>query len=123
MPNTPHLDVIRWRLAAGQPRFAACDLCAALAISNPARTLRRHCSGRPRYGRVVTAQGPQHLRLLDLPDVRRLLAGYPGPVAAACRRWLDVDLPRQLVLADRFAQLAAQCLWQREQVLNGITVG
>lgn len=73
--------------------FSSTDLCDILGYVNPHKILSRCCDSPPRYFRVLTAGGPQNLRMIGLGDVRNLLLNYSRkPVAQELWDWIGNEL-------------------------------
>lgn len=77
----------------GYPMFSATDLCDILGYVNPHKILSRCCDSTPEYIRVMTAGGPQNLRMIGRGDIESLLLNYSRKTEArALWRWFRTEV-------------------------------
>ena len=72
---------------AEKPLFVAKDVALALGYKEPEVAVRTHCKGGANYTPLSTKGGQQEIRVIDEPDVYRLIFGSkPQRPGAGLRR-------------------------------------
>ena len=85
--------IVRAIVMNGVPMFSSTDLCDVLGYVNPHKILSRCCDSSPEYVRVMTAGGPQSLRMIGRNDIENLLLNYSRkPEAKTLWRWFENEV-------------------------------
>lgn len=71
-----------------QPWFVGKDVAEALGYADSNKAVRDHCKGEPKRLPLETAGGLQEVRLIDEPDVYRLIMSSRLPAAERFERWV-----------------------------------
>ena len=75
----------------GQEWFIAKDVCDILGYVNSSDALNRHCKGIVKYYPITTAGGIQNVRIINEPDLYRLVLHSKMPGAEEFQTWLYED--------------------------------
>ncbi|MCP5197317.1 MAG: hypothetical protein H6974_11100 [Gammaproteobacteria bacterium] len=70
------------------PWFVAKDVAETLGYKDPTTAIRHHCKGVLKLHPLLTAGGPQELRIIDQPDTFRLIVGSTLPEAERFEKWV-----------------------------------
>ncbi len=73
---------------ADNPLFVAKDVAVALGHENPERAVRKFCKGGPKWSPLATNGGKQEIRVIDEPDVYRLIFGSKLESAKRFQDWV-----------------------------------
>lgn len=101
LPNSAHssggASMLRFRFESisvraveidGAPWFAAKDIAEALGYANAADAISKHCKGVAKRYPLQTAGGLQEVRIINEPDLFRLVANSRLPEAESFERWI-----------------------------------
>lgn len=72
----------------GRVVFAAYDVAALLGYKDPKEAIDRHCKMPSVYQKLQTSGGPQNFRLIQEPDLYRLIFGSTLPSAQKFEEWV-----------------------------------
>ena len=72
----------------GNPWFVGRDVALALGYSNASDAMNRHCKGIVKRYTLQTAGGTQEIRIINEPDLYRLVAGSKLPGAVKFEAWI-----------------------------------
>src|ERR1700693_495310 len=72
----------------GELYFVGSDVAERLGYANPSKAMSDHCKGITKRYPLQTAGGVQELRVLDAPDVLRLIIKSKLPSAVRFERWV-----------------------------------
>jgi anti-repressor protein len=73
---------------AGALAWVSKDVCDVLGYANPTDALKQHCKGVAKYYPLKTPGGIQHFRIVDEPDLYRLIIGSHLSAAQRFERWV-----------------------------------
>ena len=79
---------IRTLTIDGNPWFVGKDACDALGYKDTVNALKLHCKGVAKYHPLPTPSGTQEVRIINEPDIYRLITGSTLPEAERFERWL-----------------------------------
>ncbi len=79
---------IRTVVINGEPWWVARDVCSILGFVNDSDALTRHCKGVVNRYPLQTAGGMQDVRIINEPDLYRLIVKSTLPEAAKFERWV-----------------------------------
>lgn len=71
-----------------RPLFVAIDVCAALGYKDAKDAIKKHCKGLPQYEMVNTRGGAQRLRVINEPDLYRMIFGSSLHSALKFQDWV-----------------------------------
>ncbi len=71
-----------------EPWFVGKDVCAALGYANEADAMNRHCKGVVKRYPLQTAGGLQEIRIINEPDMMRLICGSKLESAQRFEAWV-----------------------------------
>jgi Prophage antirepressor len=98
----------------GEPWWIGKDVCESLGYTNPSKAMGDHCKGITKRYPLPTAGGMQEFRVINEPDVLRLIVGSTLPAAERFERWVFEEVLPSLrktgtyALTDATAKLQAQ---------------
>lgn len=72
----------------GNPWFVGKDACDALGYKDTVNALKLHCKGVAKYHPLQTPGGVQEVRIINEPDIYRLITGSHLPEAERFEKWL-----------------------------------
>ncbi|PZP58324.1 MAG: phage antirepressor [Pseudoxanthomonas spadix] len=72
----------------GEPWFVGKDIAEALGYLRPNDALQQHCKGAVKRRPLLTAGGMQEVRIINEPDLYRLVAKSQLPEAGLFERWV-----------------------------------
>lgn len=72
----------------GEPWFVGKDVAELLGYARPNDALQQHCKGAVKRRTLLTAGGPQELRIISEPDLWRLVAKSQLPEAQRVEAWI-----------------------------------
>ncbi len=72
----------------GKPLFVGKDVCKLLGYKNETDAMNRHCKGVVKRYPLSTDGGVQEVRVLNEPDVMRLICGSKLPAAVRFEKWV-----------------------------------
>jgi len=72
----------------GEPWFVGKDVAEALGYTNPSKAIGDHCKGVAKRYPLQTKGGTQEVRLINEPDVFRLVVSSQLPAAEKFERWV-----------------------------------
>ncbi len=120
----------------GEPWFVGKDVAELLGYARPNDALQQHCKGAVKRRTLLTAGGPQELRIISEPDLWRLVAKSQLPEAQRVEAWIfekvlpevrrtgkygapaiPEDLPAALRLAADLAEQKAIAEAERDQAI------
>ena len=76
----------------GEPLFVAKDVAVALGYSRPNDAVNLHCKGTAQHRPLQTAGGMQELRIIDEPDMYRLVFGSELESAKKFQDWVTSEV-------------------------------
>lgn len=79
---------IRVVLIDGEQWFVGKDAAEALGYSDTVNAIKQHCKGVAKHHPLPTAGGVQDLRVINEPDLYRLIVGSTLPAAERFERWV-----------------------------------
>jgi len=79
---------VRTLIVDDQPWFVGKDVALALGYTNPSKAMSDHCRGVTKRYPLQTKGGLQEMRLINEPDVFRLIVSSHLPEAEQFERWL-----------------------------------
>lgn len=79
---------IRTLTIDGNPWFVGKDACDALGYKDTVNAIKLHCKGVAKYHPLPTPGGTQEVRIINEPDIYRLITGSTLPEAERFERWL-----------------------------------
>lgn len=80
----------------GEPWFVAKDVATILGYANTHEAVRRHCKGVAKHYPLNTAGGVQDVRVIDEPDMMRLIVSSKLPAAEAFEKWIFEEVLPQI---------------------------
>lgn len=93
-------------LENGEPGFVAKDVCDVLGYANAADAMGKHCKGVAIRYPLQTLGGTQQVRVLNEPDVLRLIVRSQLPAAERFERWVFEDVLPAIRKTGSFGQPA-----------------
>lgn len=72
----------------GNPWFVGKDVCEALGYVNHNDAITRHCKGVAKHYPLQTAGGSQEVRIINEPNIYRLITGSTLPAAERFEKWV-----------------------------------
>jgi len=72
----------------GEPWFVGKDIAEALGYTNPSKAMGDHCKGITKRYPLQTSGGTQEMRLINEPDMYRLIVNSKLPSAEKFERWV-----------------------------------
>lgn len=78
--------------AHGEPWFVGKDVAEALGYARPNDALQQHCKGAVKRRPLQTAGGIQEVRIINEPDMLRLIVNSKLPSAQKFERWVFEDV-------------------------------
>jgi len=76
----------------GEPWFVGKDVAEALGYTNPSKAMGDHCKGVAKRYPLQTKGGTQEMRLINEPDLFRLVVNSQLPAADKFERWVFEDV-------------------------------
>jgi len=76
----------------GEPWFVGIDVAEALGYVNPGKAVRDHCKGVTKQTPLSTKGGTQQVRIINEPDLYRLIINSQLPAADKFERWVFEDV-------------------------------
>ncbi len=86
--TSPFGGTIRSVIIDDQPYFVGKDICDALGYTNSRKAMTDHCKGVTKRYPLSTSGGTQELRVLNEPDLYRLITHSKLPSAVEFERWV-----------------------------------
>ena len=80
---------VRTILIEGDPWWVAKDVCEILGYKDPTTAVRNHCKGVQKQHPLETTGGIQNLRIINEPDLYRLIIGSNLPEAESFVSCMD----------------------------------
>lgn len=80
----------------GEPWFAGKDVAEALGYSNASDAISTHCKGVAKRYPLQTSGGMQEVRVINEPDMLRLIVNSTLPAAERFERWVFEDVLPQI---------------------------
>lgn len=71
-----------------EPLFVAKDICDVLGYKDSINAIKQHCKGVVKLHPLQTAGGTQKVRVIDEPELYRLVIGSKLPAAEKFERWV-----------------------------------
>jgi prophage antirepressor-like protein len=87
---------IRTMVLDETPWWVGRDVCEALGYKTPQRAIYAHCKGVPKRHPLQTEGGIQEVRIINEPDVFRLITNSHLPQAQRFERWLFEEVLPQI---------------------------
>jgi len=72
----------------GEPWFVGKDIAEALGYARPNDALQQHCKGAVKYRPLQTKGGLQEARIINEPDLFRLIVNSQLPAAEQFEKWV-----------------------------------
>lgn len=87
---------VRTIMRDNEPWWVAKDVCKILGYKDPTTAIRSHCRGVPKLHPLDTAGGTQNLRIINEPDLYRLIIGSNLPEAEQFENWIFEEVVPQI---------------------------
>lgn len=80
---------IRMVIINGVPKFSATDICNILGYAKANKTVGHFCGSSPEYIRLHTAGGPQNVRMIEIDNIRDILARSRSKHVPHFQEWFE----------------------------------
>lgn len=79
-----------------QPWWVGKDVCNILGYKDTAKAIKQHCKGGAKYHPLSTRGGKQNARIINEPDLYRLIGGSTLPAAQRFEAWIYEEVLPQI---------------------------
>ena len=90
----------------GEPWFVGKDVAEVLGYARPNDALQQHCKGAVKRRPLQTPGGMQEIRLINEPDMLRLIVGSKLPAAERFERWVFEEVLPSIRKTGRYSMPA-----------------
>jgi prophage antirepressor-like protein len=111
---------VRAVVVDGAPHFIGNDVARRLGYANPGKAMRDHCKGGPKWTPLQTTGGVQKTRILDRPDVMRLIINSQLPAAQRFERWVFEEVLPEIMTTGSYAGRSDDRSAEHLEVISGI---